>query len=336
MLVDSYFYSDFVSSQAKEQASRGALAFIIKNYILRCKNVPRVIAYNYNSSSERVHFATQEGMYLGMIEYTPHNNKYTMSNSTITYGSIHGSNTRHFAETTKSSYVIMSITKDRVSMNTPAEEAANIPVNWFKDMMGQILYKYREEIKKQPKAPPTITIGDMAHITPILLDGALPISLPTSVRSKIEEINKYLNNRSDSHIEWENNVNEMFGREKWVVMPRLFVDNTRVFTVGAFSFTDHARAQWIKNPDEYYVAAKQIQITQPFTTYRILEDLPDELQGLLTMQQHMLRNSHSHYVSGTDNMVPYTGPSVSKVIWPEMNSGVYDVAGDTVAYIFDK
>lgn len=336
-MLDSNFYPGFFDTQAKIDVARGPLAFIIKNYIARCNNVPKLIGYiaQPHSSSHYAYFATEAGMYLGMAQYEHgHDPKYSLWNTTVANGSIDGSNIGQFSVSTKSSYIVSSITKQRVSGKTPAKQADLIPKHWFTNMMANILYKHDRKMRKQPEPPRDMTIKDMEHVTPILLEGASPLTLPAHVRQKVEDIHKYINKRSDTHMEWEQHVREMFGREKWMILPRRYIDNTRVFTVGAFRFPDEPMDKWIKGLS-YTDASNSLQITQPFFTYRTLEDLPDDLQGLMTMQQHMLKTSHMNYVSGTNNMVPYTG-SVDSVIWPEMNSGVYDVAGDTVAYILDK
>lgn len=337
-MLDSNFYPGFFDAQAKLDVARGPLAFIIKNYIARCNNVPKLIGYisQSHSNSHYAYFATEAGLYLGTAQYEHgYDPKYSLWNTTVSVGSIDGSNIGQFSVSTKSSYIVSSITKQRVSGNNPAKQADLIPKHWFGNMMVNVLYKHERKMRKLPEPPRDMSIKDMEHVTPILLEGASPLTLPDAIRQKVENIHKYINKRSDTHMEWDQHVREMFGREKWLILPRRYIDNTRVYTVGAFRFPDEPMGKWIKTPSLYSEAVNSFEITQPFFTYRTLEDLPDDLQGLMTMQQHMLKTSHMNYVSGTNNMVPYTG-STDSVIWPEMNSGVYDVASDTVAYILDK
>lgn len=338
-MLDSNFYPGFFDTQAKLNVARGPLAFIIKNYIARCNNAPKLIAYTksaFSDSTLTAHFVNEMGLYMGKVqcESDGRDMKYSLWNANTSIGGINSDNSAHYASSTKPTYIVSAITKERVSTNSPAKNANQLAY-WFPNMISNILYKHSRKMRKDPEPPPQMTFDDMRHITPVLLDGGSPLALPANVRQKAERIHAYANNRSDAHLEWDKHVKEMFGREKWVVMPRRFFDASRVFTVGAIEFTPEILDTWIKDTSLYSSVANGARITQPFTTYRSLEELPDELQGLMTMQQHMLKTTHGSYVVGTNNVVPYTGMTDS-VVWPEMNSGVYDVAVDVVAYILDK
>lgn len=338
-MLDSNFYPGFFDTQAKLDVARGPLAFIIKNYIARCNGVPKLIAYTKTALSDNehsAHFVNEAGLYMGRVqcESQGYDMKYSLWNASAAIGGINNNNMVHYASSTKPTYIVSAITKERVSCSSPAKNASQLAY-WFPSMISNILYKHSRKMRKEPEPPPQMTFDEMRHITPVLLDGVSPLSLPTNVRHKAERIHAYANNRSDAQLAWETHVKEMFGREKWVVIPRKFADASRVYTVGAIEFTPEVRDTWIRDTSVYSTVANGAKITHPFVTYRTLEELPDDLQGLMTMQQHMLKTMHGNYVSGTNNVVPYTG-STDSVIWPEMNSGVYDIAGDTVAYILDK
>lgn len=338
-MLDSYFYPGFFDAQAKLDVARGPLAFIIKNYIARCSGVPKLIAYkNILDSMHSAYFVNEAGLYMGMVRCESSEGSdmtYTLWNASTAIGGIDNNNMTHYAASTKPTYIVSAITKERVTSSSPAKNASRLGY-WFPNMISNVLYKHSRKVRNEPEPPPQMTFDEMRHITPVLLDGVSPLAMPANVRQKVERVHAYANNRSDAQLEWETHVKEMFGREKWVVIPRKYVDGSRVYTVGATEFTPEVLDIWIKDTAVYSAVANGAKITQPFVTYRTLEELPDELQGLMTMQQHMLKTTHSgNYVSGTNNVVPYTGTTDS-VVWPEMNSGIYDVAYDTVAYILDK
>ena len=346
-MLDSYFYPGFFDAQAKLTVARGPLAFIIKNYIARCSGVPKLIAYKnildsthsaYNilDGTHSAYFANEVGLYMGMVQCQSEGSdtKYTLWNASTAIGGIDNNNMTHYAASTKPTYIVSAITKERVTNSSPAKNASRLGY-WFPNMISNVLYKHSRKVRKEPEPPPQMTFDEMRHITPCLLDGVSPLAMPANVRQKVERVHAYANNRSDAQLEWETHVKEMFGREKWVVIPRKYVDGSRVYTVGALEFTPEVLDTWIKDTSVYSAVANGAKITQPFVTYRTIEELPDELQGLMTMQQHMLKTTHGNYVTGTNSVVPYTG-SADSVVWPEMNSGVYDVASDTVAYILDK
>lgn len=337
-MLDSYFYPGFFDAQAKLDVARGPLAYIIKNYIARCNSVPKLIAYTKNVSAFptcRAYFVNDEGMLIGMVEHEEGDDpKYTLSNAITSYGSISINNLGHYAASTKPNYIVSAITKERAGSKNPSQ-AAGLMSHWFPTVMSGLLYKHARRMRKEPEPPVMMTLDEMAHVTPVLLDGVSPVAVPANVRNKIERIHAYINKRSDSHLEWNTHATEMFKNEKWVVIPRKFHDGSRVYTVGAIQFDHESLTTWIKDTSSYSVGARAAKITQPFTTYRTLEDLPDDLLGMMTMQLHILKTTHNNFLSGTDNMVPYTG-STDSVVWPEMNSGVYDLAADTVAYILDK
>ena len=337
-MLDSYFYPGFFDAQAKLDVARGPLAFIIKNYIARCNGVPKLIAYkNILDSTHSAYFANEVGLSMGMVQCESQGSdmKYTLWNANVAIGGIDPNSMTHYAASTKPTYIVSAITKERVTNSSPAKNASRLGY-WFPNMISTILYKHNRRVRKEPEPPPQMTLDEMRHITPVLLDGVSPLAMPANVRQKVERVHAYANNRSDAQLEWETHVKEMFGREKWVVMPRKFIDGSRVYTVGAIEFTPEVLDTWIKDTSVYSAVANGAKITQPFVTYRTIEELPDELQGLMTMQQHMLKTTHSgNYVSGTNSVVPYTG-NTDSIVWPEMNSGVYDIASDTVAYILDK
>ncbi|MFO0001997.1 MAG: hypothetical protein ACK559_12780, partial [bacterium] len=204
--MDSNFYPGFFDAQAKLDVARGPLAFIIKNYIARCNNVPKLIGYiaQSHSNSHYAYFATEAGLFLGMAQYEHgYDPKYSLWNTTVANGSVDGSNIGQFSVSTKSAYIVSSITKQRVSSDNPAKRADLIPKHWFTNMMANILYKHERKMRKLPEAPRDMTIKDMEHVTPILLEGASPLTLPANVRQKVEDIHKYINKRSDTHMEWE-------------------------------------------------------------------------------------------------------------------------------------
>jgi hypothetical protein len=336
-MLDSNFYPGFFDTRAKLDVARGPLAFIIKNYIARCNGVPKLIAYkNILDGAHYAYFANEVGLSMGMVQCESQGSdmKYTLWNANVAIGGIDSNNMAHYAASTKPTYIVSAITKERVTNSSPAKNASRLGY-WFPNMISTILYKHSRKVRKEPEPPPQMTFDEMRHITPVLLDGVSPLAMPANVRQKVERVHAYANNRSDAQLEWETHVKEMFGREKWVVMPRKFVDASRVYTVGAIEFTPEVLDTWIKDTSVYSAVANGAKITQPFVTYRTIEELPDELQGLMTMQQHMLKTTHGNYVTGTNNVVPYTG-STDSIVWPEMNSGVYDIASDTVAYILDK
>jgi hypothetical protein len=336
-MLDSYFYPGFFDAQAKLDVARGPLAFIIKNYIARCNGVPKLISYsNILDSTHRAYFTNDVGISLGMVQcgLEGHDMKYRLWTAGTPLGSISPDNQNFYAESTKAAYIVSAITKERVSSKSPAHNATQ-SVYWFPNMISNILYKHNIRMRKEPETPLMMTLDEMSHVTPVLLDSVSPLSLPTNVRNKIERIHAYNNKRSDAHLEWSTHVHEMFGREKWVVLPRKFPDGSVVFTVGAIEFPPEVLDTWIKDTSVYSKVANGAKITQPFTTYRTLQDLPDDLIGLMTMQLHILKTTHNNFVSGTDNMVPHTG-NANTVVWPETNSGVYDATLGTVVYILDK
>ena len=129
-MLDSNFYPGFFDAQAKLDVARGPLAFIIKNYIARCNNVPKLIGYTAqpHSNSHYAYFATEAGMYLGTAQYEHgYDPKYSLWNTTVPIGSIDGSNIVQFSVSTKSAYIVSSITKQRASSKTPAQNADTFP-----------------------------------------------------------------------------------------------------------------------------------------------------------------------------------------------------------------
>lgn len=336
MLADSYFYPGFFSDTSKHDISRGPLAFIIKNYILRCDNIPRLIAYTQTSTSAAAYFATEAGYILGSVQYEQgYNTKYKMYASDAEIGHINNYNLSLYAESAKSGYVVSAITKDRARAMSPAKRAKAVTDRAFSEMMRNVLYKHMRHMRKNPEPPATLSLEDTAQIAPILLNGDSPLTMPANVRAKVERIHSFMNLKTDMQTGWANHVQEMFGREKWVVMAREFIDGTKVWTVGVMQLPPDVLNAFINKPEDTFSLGPRIQITQPFTTYRHMAALPDELLAMMTMQRQMLKTAHPHFVKGTDDLVPHTG-SATEVIWPEMNSGVYDVAGGTVAYILDK
>jgi hypothetical protein len=334
-MLDSYFYPGFFTDAQKQDIARRELAYVIKNFVVRCDSIPKLIGYTSDSSQDMAYFCDPAGVLIGAVSLDKgYEGKFTLWTHSRPMGDITGFNVSQYAESAKVNYIVSAITKERARGSSPltiSRRAGNAISNTLSEIVG----RFRDVAYVSPGEPAVLNIKEMAHLTPVILENQSVLSVPQAVMAKVERIHKYIHKATDLDTQWQNSVNEMFANEKWVVMPRTVTSRSSfAITVGAVRLSDNNKADLIKHNSSYTIGPK-VEVTTPFTTYPSINEVPNDLLTSMAINQHFIRaSSMSSFVKTTDDYIPAI--SQSAFVWPEINAMSINTSYNWQLYLLDK
>jgi len=338
-MLDSYFYPGFFTDAQKQKIARGDLAYVIKNFIVRCDSIPKLIGYTGDdviNSMDTAYFCDAAGVFIGAVSLSKgYDPKFTLWTRSRPLGDITGYNISQYAESAKVNYIVSALTKERVRGNSPLAISRRTGEG-ISTAVSEIIGRFREVTYVSPGEPSVLNIKEMAHLTPVLLENQSVLSVPQAVMAKVERIHKYIHKATNLDTQWRDSVNEMFANEKWVVMPRKVVErNSVAITVGAVRLSDNNKTDLINHVSSYTIGPK-VQVTIPFTTYPSIDEVPNDLLTSMAINQHFLRSSGgvSSFVKTTNDYIPAI--SQTAFVWPEINAMSINHHNHWQMYLLDK
>lgn len=332
MLNDSIFYPGMFTDAQKNEIKAGPLSYLIHNYHVRAKMIPRLMGYQGSQSGRAVaHFTTIEGCFLGTIHVTD-GGIYEQRIASSCWGGMHENNTRDWAESSKVNYIIANMGKDRARGKCPVYEAVNVkPLTYIGT---EIFPGYVAGTYEHTSVPTPFDLKELSYIIPVARGEQPFVSIPVNIADKMDRISKYLTNTTDSQMHYESGVDEMFKRDKWIVMLRQ-APAGYLLTAGAVSVDQYTR-DTLKKRDYVYGLGDRLTVTQPFKLYKSISELPDDLQACMMMNYQYLKTQPK--ITWRPDIFaefPLISSSTTSTVWPELNAAANKIGGNNFIYMLD-